>query len=122
MSAPARAVEPLPSKSRWPSLHPTTQAAFDEILWKRGLPRIEIARTLGVSRARLTAITRALDDAGLIVEGGREQRSSTDRPAEMLCARTDRYHLLGVHVRHGSIIGVVVDLANRAVWERRPIA
>jgi len=112
-------VERLPPHSRWPSLHPTTQAAFNEILWKRGLPRIEIARTLGVSRARLTAITRDLDDAGLIIEGGREQRSSTGRPAEMLYARTDRYHFLGLHVRHGSVIGVVVDLANRVVWERR---
>ena len=37
----------------------------------------------------------------------------------MLYARTDRYHFLGVHVRHGRVIGVVVDLANRAVWERR---
>jgi len=114
-----RVVERLPPHSRWPSLHPTTQAAFNEILWKGGLPRIEIARALGVSRARLTAITRDLDDAGLIVEGGREQRSSTGRPAEMLYARTDRYHFLGLHVRHGSVIGVAVDLANRVVWERR---
>ena len=37
----------------------------------------------------------------------------------MLHARTDRYHFLGLHVRHGSVIGVAVDLANRAVWERR---
>jgi predicted NBD/HSP70 family sugar kinase len=118
-TTPTPAAPRLPAKSRWPSLHPTTQAAFNEILWKRGLPRIEIARTLGVSRARLTAITRDLDDAGLIVEGGREQRSSTGRPAEMLYARTDRYHFLGLHVRHGSVIGVAVDLANRAVWERR---
>jgi predicted NBD/HSP70 family sugar kinase len=118
-TTPKRAAERLPPDSGWPRLHPTTQAAFNEILWKGGLPRIEIARTLGVSRARLTAITRDLDDAGLIVEGGREQRSSTGRPAEMLYARTDRYHFLGLHVRHGSVIGVVVDLANRAVWERR---
>ncbi|HZL80546.1 MAG TPA: ROK family transcriptional regulator [Demequina sp.] len=118
-TTPTQAAERLRLNSRWPSLHPTTQAAFNEILWKGGLPRIEIARALGVSRTRLTAITRDLDDAGLIVEGGREQRSSTGRPAEMLYARTDRYHFLGVHVRLGSVIGVVVDLANRAVWERQ---
>lgn len=118
-TTPTPTAERPPLSSRWPGLHPTTQAAFNEILWKGGLPRIEIARILGVSRTRLTAITRDLDDAGLIVEGGREQRSSTGRPAEMLYARTDRYHFLGVHVRHGSVVGVVVDLANRAVWERR---
>lgn len=118
-TTPTQTAELAPLNPRWPSLHPTTQAAFNEILWKGGLPRIEIARILGVSRTRLTAITRDLEDEGLIVEGGREQRSSTGRPAEMLYARTDRYHFLGVHVRHGSIVGVAVDLANRAVWERR---
>jgi len=48
-TTPTRAVERLPPNSRWPSLHPTTQAAFNEILWKGGLPRIEIARALGVT-------------------------------------------------------------------------
>lgn len=111
----APGVQPL---SRWPELHPTTQAAYNLILWRGGLPRIEIARLLGMSRTRLSQITKDLEDAGLIVEGPREQRSTTGRPAEVLLARPDRAHLLGVTIRAGAVIGAVVDLEKRVVWER----
>jgi hypothetical protein len=82
------ATSPPVGIERWPELHPTTQAAFNRVLWSGGLPRTEIARLLGLSRTRLTSITRDLEQAGLLVEGGREQRSSTGRPAEMLHAVT----------------------------------
>ncbi|PSL37428.1 putative NBD/HSP70 family sugar kinase [Labedella gwakjiensis] len=102
---------------RWPELHPTTQAAFNQVLWRRGLPRTEIARRLGVSRTRLTAITRDLEEAGLIVEGKREQRSSTGRPAEMLHAVTTAYQFLGLHLHGMEVIAALVDLDGRVVWE-----
>ena len=106
------------ASATWPLLHPTTQAAYNAVLWRGGLPRIEIAKLLGVSRTRLTVITRDLEDAGLIVEGGREQRSATGRPAEMLYARLDRYHLLGVTARANTLVAAAVDLGNNVVWER----
>ena len=102
----------------WPVLHPTTQAAYNAILWRGGLPRIEIARLLGVSRTRLTAITRDLEAVDLVYEGGREQRSSTGRPAEMLYARPDRFHFMGVTARWNTLVAAAVDLTNRVVWER----
>ena len=103
----------------WPPLHPTTQSAFNEILWKRGLPRVEVARTLGVSRARLTAITKDLEEHGLVSAGRREQRSPTGRPAEMLFANLDRYHFLGVHIGAREVVAAAVDLANEVVWTTR---
>lgn len=103
----------------WPTLHPTTQAAFNRILWERGLPRIEIARQLGLSRTRLTSITRDLQTAGLVTAAGLEQRSATGRPAEMIVARYDAYHFLGLHL-DGEVAAVAaVTLDNEAVWQRR---
>lgn len=102
---------------RWPELHPTTQAAFNQVLWQGGLSRSDIARKLGISRARLTAITRDLEEAGLLVEGRRELRAATGRPAEMLHAVTTAYQFLGLHLRGTDVIGALVDLDGRVVWE-----
>jgi predicted NBD/HSP70 family sugar kinase len=103
----------------WPALHPTTQAAFNRILWERGLPRAEIARQLGVSRTRLTSITRDLQAAGLVTTAGLEQRSVTGRPAEMIVARYDAYHFLGLHVDGEVATIAAVTLLNEVVWQRR---
>ncbi|WP_165759532.1 ROK family transcriptional regulator [Rathayibacter oskolensis] len=103
--------------ARWPEMHPTTQAAFNRVLWSGGLPRTEIARKLGLSRTRLTAITRDLEEAGFLVEGGREQRSTTGRPAEMLHAVTTAYQFLGLHLHGASVTAALVDLDGRVVWE-----
>lgn len=110
---------PARAGSGWPELHPTTQAAYNLILWNRGLSKSEVARGLGLSRTRLTAIARDLEAAGLIVEGGRRQRASTGRPAEMLLPRTDLFHFLGVHVRASELVVAGIDLINQVVWERR---
>ncbi|MDH6565397.1 putative NBD/HSP70 family sugar kinase [Streptomyces sp. SAI-208] len=104
--------------SGWPQLHPTTQSAYNQILWNGGLSKSEVAKKLGLSRTRMTAIARDLEAAGLIVEGGREQRASTGRPADMLLARTDLFHFLGVHVRAGELVAAGIDLTNKVVWER----
>lgn len=103
----------------WPALHPTVQAAFNRILWERGLPRTEIARQLGVSRTRLTSITRDLQAAGLVTTAGLEQRSATGRPAEMIVAREDAYHFLGLHVDGEVATIAAVTLVNEVVWQRR---
>ncbi|MFD6138348.1 ROK family protein [Promicromonospora sp. NPDC060271] len=102
---------------RWPEFHPTTQAAFNQVLWRGGLSRSDIARKLRISRARLTAITRDLEAAGLLVEGHRELRAATGRPAEMLHAVTTAYQFLGLHLRGTDVIAALVDLDGRVVWE-----
>ncbi|MEV0347846.1 ROK family transcriptional regulator [Nonomuraea sp. NPDC050680] len=105
--------------SGWPQLHPTTQAAYNRILWNGGLSKSEVAKKLGLSRTRMTTIARDLMAAGLIIEGGREQRAGTGRPADMLLAKTDLFHFLGVHVRASELVVAGIDLANKVVWERR---
>lgn len=102
---------------QWPELHPTTQSAFNQVLWRGGLSRSDIARKLGISRARLTAITRDLEEAGLLVEGHRELRAATGRPAEVLHAVTTAFQFLGLHLRGTDVIGALVDLDGRVVWE-----
>jgi predicted NBD/HSP70 family sugar kinase/biotin operon repressor len=102
---------------RWPELHPTTQAAFNRVLWDDGLSRSDIASKLGLSRTRLTTITRDLEEAGLLVEGRREQRASTGRPAEMLHAVTTAYQFLGLHLRGTGVIAALVDLDGRVAWQ-----
>lgn len=118
-STPDDVVTPSGPGPGWPKLHPTTQAAYNRILWNGGLSKSEVAKKLGLSRTRMTAIARDLEAAGLIVEGGREQRASTGRPAEVLHARTDLFHFLGVHVRANEVVAAGTDLSNKVVWERR---
>ncbi|MFJ4206063.1 ROK family protein [Streptomyces sviceus] len=118
-SAPDDLTAPPGADPGWPQLHPTTQSAYNRILWNGGLSKSEVAKKLGLSRTRMTAIARDLEAAGLIVEGGREQRASTGRPADMLLAKTDLFHFLGVHVRAGELVAAGIDLANKVVWERR---
>lgn len=118
-SAPDDRTSPSGADPGWPRLHPTTQSAYNRILWNGGLSKSEVAKELGLSRTRMTAIARDLEAAGLIVEGGREQRASTGRPADMLFAKTDLFHFLGVHVRAGELVAAVIDLTNTVVWERR---
>lgn len=113
----AGALERHSGLERWPELHPTTQAAFNQVLWRGGLPRIEIARKLGVTRARLTAVTRSLEEAGLIVEGQREQRSTTGRPAEMLYAATTAYQFLGLHLHGNEVIAALINLDGSVAWK-----
>ncbi|WP_225848973.1 ROK family transcriptional regulator [Streptomyces sp. HPF1205] len=118
-SAPDDAATLGEAGAGWPKLHPTTQAAYNRILWNGGLSKSEVAKKLGLSRTRMTTIARDLEAAGLIVEGGREQRASTGRPADVLYARTGLFHFIGVHVRANELVAAGIDLNNEVVWERR---
>ncbi|TXN32500.1 ROK family protein [Lacisediminihabitans profunda] len=105
------------SISPWPALHPTAQAAYNQILWNRGLAKADIARRLGVSRTRMTAVGRELEVAGLVVTAGRETSSTRGRPGDTLVAAPNSYHFLGIHVRGRQLVAAVIDLENRVVWE-----
>jgi predicted NBD/HSP70 family sugar kinase len=101
----------------WPSLHPTTQAAYNQILWNGGMAKAEVARRLGVSRTRMTVVGRELEVAGMITQGPRQERSTVGRPGDILIAAPDRFHFLGIHVRGTQLVAAVIDLENRGVWE-----
>jgi predicted NBD/HSP70 family sugar kinase len=100
---------------RWPSLQPTASAAFVQVLLHGGLPRAEIARKLGLSRASLTRITKDLVLADLLTEGPTEQRSATGRPSEILFVNKAAHHFLGIKLTGDTLYSVVTDLQANIV-------
>lgn len=76
--------------------------------------RTVIAKTLGVSPATVTALTRDLLDLGLIQLVGKEP-SDGGRPAELLELVADSAHVIGVKVTSDRVIGVITDLAGNVL-------
>jgi len=76
--------------------------------------RTELARTLGVSPATITEVTRELLDLGLVRTVGKRP-SRGGRPAELLALVSDSALLLGVKVAPDHVSGVLVDLAGTVV-------
>ncbi|PJJ72938.1 putative NBD/HSP70 family sugar kinase [Diaminobutyricimonas aerilata] len=99
----------------WPPLAETERGALRELLIHGPLPRAEIARRLGMSRASLTRVTRALMEHGLIAEGEVELRGATGRPSELLVVRRDARHFFGVKLTGDTAFAVVTDLGARIV-------
>ncbi|WP_129790211.1 ROK family transcriptional regulator [Promicromonospora panici] len=99
----------------WPALADAERGVLRELLIHGPLPRAELARRLGVSRASLTRVTRALMDHGLVREGDVELRGATGRPSELLVVRHDARHLLGVKLTGDTVYAVVTDLGARIV-------
>lgn len=99
----------------WPALGDAERNALRELLIHGPLPRAEIARRLGVSRASLTRVTRALMDHGLVTEGEVELRGATGRPSELLVVRHAARHFLGVKLTGDALFAVVTDLGARIV-------
>jgi predicted NBD/HSP70 family sugar kinase len=102
-------------RAPWSQLPTATRAALLEVLIHGALPRAEIARRLGLSRASLTRITRELLDAGLLREGETERRGATGRPSEMLHLREQSRHFLGIKLTGDALYAVVTDLGASVV-------
>ncbi|MCR2799499.1 ROK family transcriptional regulator [Microbacterium sp. zg-Y818] len=99
----------------WPNLNAAERGALRELLIHGPLPRAEIARRLGLSRASLTRVTRILAEHGLIREGAIEQRAWTGRPSELFIIAPDARHFFGVKLTGDAIYAVVTDMAAREV-------
>ena len=87
-----------------------TRATLLEVLIHGSLPRAELARRLGLSRASLTRIARTLVEAGLLAEGETRLRAATGRPSEMLRVRSSARRFLGVKLTGDTLYAVVTDL------------
>jgi predicted NBD/HSP70 family sugar kinase len=112
----SRAQAGVPSSAtEWPVLADAERGVLRELLIHGPLPRAELARRLGVSRASLTRVTRALMDHGLVAEGDVELRGATGRPSELLVVRHDARHFLGVKLTGDTVFAVVTDLRARIV-------
>lgn len=101
--------------SSWPYLPDAERGALRELLMYGPLPRAEIARRLGVSRASLTRATRVLMEHSMISEGGVALRGGMGRPSEMLVVRRDTHYFLGVKLTGDAVFAVVTDLSAQIV-------
>jgi predicted NBD/HSP70 family sugar kinase len=101
--------------TRWPALGQAERGALREVLIHGPIPRTEIAARLGLSRASLTRVTRALVEHGMIGEVGLEMRARTGRPSELLQARSDTYRLLGIKLTADVLYAAVTDLTAQVV-------
>lgn len=109
-SAPPPAATPA-----WPRLNHGERETLREVLIHGPLPRAEIARRLGVSRASLTRVTRSLLEHGLIIEGATEQRAWTGRPSELFDIAPTARHFFGVKLTGDTIFAAVIDLGAHEV-------
>lgn len=110
-AAPAPEARP----SAWPPLNHSEREALREVLIHGPLPRAEVARRLGVSRASLTRVTRNLLEHGLVVEGPTEQRAWTGRPSELFGIAPSARHFFGVKLTGDAIFAAVIDLGAHEI-------
>ncbi len=97
------------------SLRPLRQQVFERIRAAGTLPRVQIAKDLGVSPASVTAITSELLDAGLIEEfsAPREGDANRGRPPVALAVRPGAHLVAGIKLSDREHTAVIVDFAGR---------
>lgn len=90
--------------------HALARAVAVDILVHGPQPRSRLARSLAVSPATLTRVTRPLVEAGILVEGGAIRTPGRGRSSLPLDVVPDARHFVGVKLTRESIYGVRVDL------------
>jgi predicted NBD/HSP70 family sugar kinase len=91
------------------------QQVFERIRAAGTLPRVAVAKELGISPASVSAITSELIEAGLIEEVA-EQRdgdSSRGRPPVALGVRPSAHYVAGIKLSDREHTAVIVDFAGR---------
>jgi len=94
---------------------PVTSAAaatiFTTLLGEGPMPRVELARVVGLSQAAVTRVVRPLIDLGYLVETTDSRKDAgMGRPVSPLQVVPERQFFLGVKVTADELIGVLVDL------------
>lgn len=107
------------------SPRPLRQQVFEQIRAAGALPRVQVAKELGVSPASVSAITSELIEAGLIEEviAPRESDSSRGRPPVALGVRPGAHLVAGIKLSDREHTAVIVDfsgllLASAAIAQR----
>jgi predicted NBD/HSP70 family sugar kinase len=110
------------------SLRSLRQQVFERVRAAGLIPRVQVAKELGVSPASVTTITQELIEAGLIEEvaTSRDGDQGRGRPAVALGVRANAHRVVGLKVSDQNLSAVITDfagnhLANHSV-ERRPVA
>jgi predicted NBD/HSP70 family sugar kinase/biotin operon repressor len=104
-----------------PAARPGNRDRVIELLRTRGaLTRADLARLLNVSRATVSNVVAALQDAGLLVEsgstgGGVQQRRG--RPGSLLTLNPSAGAVVGIDFGHTHVRVIVADLAHTVLAE-----
>ena len=96
---------------------PLRQQVFDRVRAAGLIPRVQVAKELGVSPASVTTITQELIEAGLIEEASapREGDQGRGRPAVALCVRSSAHLVAGMKLSDREHTAVVVDFSGNLI-------
>ncbi len=96
------------------TLRPLRQQVFERVRAAGLIPRVQVAKELGVSPASVTTIAAELIEAGLIEETAipREADAGRGRPAVALGVRAVARLVAGIKVSDGDLSAVVMDFAG----------
>lgn len=101
----------------WPQLHDAQRRVLREVIIHGSQPRVELARTVGLSRTSLTRLAREMVDFGFLLEGETQRTPGRGRPRELLHLRPEAAHFLGIKLTGDHLYAVVTDLAAAVVDE-----
>ena len=98
-------------------LRPLRQQVFERVRASGLIPRVQLAKDLGVSPASVTTITQELIEAGLIEEiaAPREGDAGRGRPAVALGVRADAHLVAGMKLSDREHTAVIVDFAGNLI-------
>jgi predicted NBD/HSP70 family sugar kinase len=105
---------------------PLRQQVFELVRAAGLIPRVQLAKDLGVSPASVTTISSELIEAGLIEEvaAPRDGDAGRGRPAVALGVRASAHHVAGMKLSDREHTAVVVDFAGKLIADesipRRP--
>ncbi|MFN3642837.1 MAG: ROK family protein [Gemmobacter sp.] len=100
------------------ALRPMRQQVFERIRASGTLPRVQVAKDLGVSPASVTGVVADLIDAGLIEEVAlprTEGDPGRGRPPVALGVRPAAHRVAGIKLSDREMTGVIVDFAGGLV-------
>jgi predicted NBD/HSP70 family sugar kinase len=99
------------------TLRPMRQQVFEHVRAAGLVPRVQVAKELGVSPASVTAITSELIESGLIEEvaAPRDGDAGRGRPAVALGVRAGAHHVAGMKISDREHTAVIVDFAGNLI-------
>lgn len=105
-------IAPLSEQTR-----PLRQQVFERVRAAGLIPRVQVAKELGVSPASVTTLTQELIEAGLIeeVSAQREGEAGRGRPAVALGVRPGAHLVAGMKLSDREHTAVVVDFAGNLI-------
>ncbi len=108
------------------TLRPLRQQVFERVRAAGLIPRVQVAKDLGVSPASVTTITSELIESGLIEEvtSPRDGETVRGRPAVALGVRAAAHRVAGMKISDREHTAVIVDFAGNLIADcavpRRP--